>query len=161
MEDDRTHAAGALSGILETLKNDPDLLERLKAVLSPAVNAAEVSTDGEPPSDRRPVATDFPTDTDTQDAAPVSAPHPADGLSEILSDPAMLERLPQIMAVVKPLLASSGALEHKGAQHPAKPQNDRDALLLALKPFLSPARQDAVDTILRIGRLGVALKQIR
>ena len=37
----------------------------------------------------------------------------------------------------------------------------RDGLLLALRPFLSPERREALDTLLRIARLGSVLRQIR
>lgn len=136
-----------------------------------------------------------------------------DALSGILSDPAFLARLPQMMAVLKPMLGAipaspgtatgtptdapasaltgiftgnptgiptgnpagnpTGTLAagraESGSQQatpPTKPQTKpladcRDDLLLALKPFLSPERREAVDSILRISRLGQVLRQIR
>ena len=38
---------------------------------------------------------------------------------------------------------------------------EREALLCALKPFLSPARREAVDTVLRVARLRELLQGLQ
>jgi hypothetical protein len=38
---------------------------------------------------------------------------------------------------------------------------EREALLCALKPFLSPSRREAVDTVLRVARLGELLQRLQ
>ena len=79
----------------------------------------------------------------------------------MLGDPALLEKLPQIMATVKPLLATLPTTPPAQAAEPKSLPACRDHLLLSLKPFLSPTRRDAVDTILRIARLGEILGQLK
>ena len=37
----------------------------------------------------------------------------------------------------------------------------REALLLALKPYLSPARCEAVDYLIRLGRIGDTLRALK
>lgn len=93
--------------------------------------------------------------------SPPSTPAPvnlsSDGLSKVLSDPALLEKLPQIMSAITPMLAASAPPKSDAiptAVLPHSPTADRDNLLLAIKPFLSAGRRDAVDTILRLEKLG-------
>ncbi len=93
-----------------------------------------------------------------------------DGLSAVLSNPAMLEKLPQIMAMLKPMLeaqpaaTTAAAVSAQNATLPTAAHShmtDRDNLLLALKPFLSSGRRDAVDSILRIAKLGELFKNMQ
>ena len=77
----------------------------------------------------------------------------------MLSNPEMMEKLPSIMAALGPMLASRPSNPTAPPQKPG-PSNDRDRLLLSLKPFLSPARCEAIDTMIRIAGLGQVLQQM-
>jgi len=89
----------------------------------------------------------------------------ADMLSSALSDPSFMEKLPQLTSVMAPLLqsASGGAgTNDRPTSSPPPPirykaekseQEKRNALLLALKPYLSPERAEAVDQIIRLTEL--------
>ncbi len=70
-------------------------------------------------------------------------------------DPQMLSRLPQMMSVLSALQKPL----------PPTPTGDREAareaLLCALKPFLSPSRAEAIDALLRLLRLSRAMGQFR
>ena len=105
-----------------------------------------------------------PSSSGTASAASAERSDGNDALSSLLSDPALLQRLPQILAVMKPLL-NSAPLSHDAqkASPPKKgaPDNHRDRLLLSLKPFLSPSRCQAIDTMLRIAQLGELFGQIK
>ncbi len=83
----------------------------------------------------------------------------SDGLASILSSPEMMEKLPAVIAMMKPMLAAPQGVQKEETHRSASDQ--RDNLLLALKPFLSAPRQDAVDSILRIAKLGILLGQIK
>ena len=163
---------------LASLLSNPELIERIKTVLqssAPTNSSAEgailpsapLPTDG---SEQAPLAQETPLQ-DPLGALLGSAS--ADGLSAVLSNPALMEKLPQVMAMLKPMLSASAP----SAAPPAAPTqqvlaplaspdrkmggaDDRDRLLLALKPFLSHERQEAVDAILRIAKLGLLLKKI-
>lgn len=80
--------------------------------------------------------------------------------TELLSNPAFLEQLPKVMQMLKPVMASAQAAPtetHRGE----KPMQDcRRELLLALKPFLSPQKRNAVDTVLRLSGLSAVLRQL-
>lgn len=88
----------------------------------------------------------------------------SDALSALLSDPSILQRLPQIISVMRPLLNTSSSPSENSSTptvQPSKTDNNRDQLLLSLKPFLSPSRCEAIDTMLRIARLGELFGQFK
>ena len=130
------------SNPLESMLADPSLLAGLLGTPAKGENAPEKST-----------------------AVP-------DGLSSLLSNPDLLARLPAMISMLKPMLQGLDAA-------PAK-ENDKDAvkvadapvgessygkhrhdLLLALKPFLSKERCEAVDMILRLSALGNVLRHLQ
>ena len=86
-----------------------------------------------------------------------AAPQGGDMLSSVLSDPAFLEKMPQMLSAIAPMLQNSGAQPQSAlpatlpsaAVNPSE-QAKRNALLLALKPYLSHERAEAVDHIIRL-----------
>lgn len=89
---------------------------------------------------------------------------PVTDLRELLNNPAVTEKLPQIMAMLGPMM------QH-GKEEPPRSETEtgakklntqsRESLLRALKPFLSPGRQTAVDSIVRLSQLGQILQQLK
>ena len=67
--------------------------------------------------------------------------------------PEMMAKLPQMMTALAPLVQSGGGSEDK-SQDPGKEgaadAEKRKKLLLALRPYLSEGRRDAVDGILKV-----------
>lgn len=114
-----------------------------------------------------PGTADAPSPTAPATPAEESTAALSDGLAQALSDPALMEKLPQMLSLLKPML-ESGTQPSNAEATPAialapsarRGQNCRDDLLLALKPFLSKERCEAVDAILRISRLGQVLKHL-
>lgn len=139
--------------MLGALLSNPEMLQRLGGLLGGMMQAsatpAPEKADSNPPT--------APSTASEQSAAPTSAS--LDGLGTILSNPAMMEKLPQIIAMMKPLLASMPPPNPSSATNAHG--NDRERLLLALKPFLSPERCEAVDTILHMSRLGSVFQQLK
>ena len=136
-----------LSGALGALLSNPTLTERIRQIVSASASQTEPA-----PQEPSPPPAEVP----------VSATATGDGLSGILADPALLEKLPGIIATLKPLLGSPGGASgepHKGKEPDSVPVC-RDNLLLALRPFLSPERRQAVDSILRISKLGEILGRL-
>lgn len=156
MEEEATKVndtAGAPNvNLLSTLLSNPDLIRRVGAMLGAAQG---IGTSTEPDTK----ATDS-SPTEAPQAAPTSAGGTPDGLSTLLSDPAMLEKLPQIIAVMKPLMGAMPSPQPPKEEKTTSPELCRDNLLCALKPFLSPSRCEAVDTIMRISKLGTVFKQL-
>lgn len=131
---------------VKTLLSNPALLKGLGAALGAMQSQAPKSEDAAVPA-----------------AAPTATPS-LDGLSALLSNPAAMEKLPQVIAAIRPLMAEAATApkeETLAASAHADAFGCRDRLLLALKPFLSPSRCEAVDAILQISRLGAVFKEIK
>ena len=89
-----------------------------------------------------------------------TSPSPTgDGLASVLSNPQLMEKLPQMMAALSPMLSSPQPPPPPPAGTSAA--NERETLLCALRPFLSPERQHALDSILRIQQLGLILGRMQ
>ena len=135
------------TAMLGSLLSNPELLQKLRGILG------SVSASATPQSEESPTA----------DTATASAPQVGDGLSALLSNPEMMARLPQMIALLKPMIEAGG--EKKGVEavsfKPTAVSQSREHLLLALKPFLSKGRCDAVDAILRISQLGEVLGRLK
>ena len=170
MEETRAqeHQAGTRSAqdVLSTVLGDPSLLSRIASVIGG--KEAEVHDEASGTS----IPTAVMTEGKAQDPVTVSGvtvPLPEDGLAHVLSDPALMQKLPQIMGILAPLINESGhsappVYGEGGSQEPMRgrgKRSQRDDLLLALKPFLSPARCEAIDALIRISRLGSALQNLK
>lgn len=146
--DKATSLPNSEAGLLGALLSNPELSGRLKSILSSVTEGKLSEEDAE--GSREPPSTPKPTGTD--------------GLSALLSDPTLLAKLPSILSIVKPLLSSiSPSTPSPLNETDAKSGSPacRDNLLLALKPFLSPERRQAVDAMLRISKLGEILGQLK
>ena len=129
------------------------LLERL---LDEAENAAQPATGSPPTSDSPPIPPPATGDTPT-DIPPPPAGNP---LGLLLQNPALLSALPSLMENLSPLL--SGLSRGTGSSpNAARPHaiDRHTALLCAVKPYLSPERQSAADTVLRLCRVWDALER--
>ena len=123
---------------LETLFSNKDLLARLTDIAKDLK-----STMGEPPSD----AANEPSKNDS-DTPPTP---PTDGLAAALADPTLMAKLPELLS-----LFTSGTSAPKKA-----PPDKQTALLLALRPYLSPARCEAIDYVTRLRHMGDVLKNLK
>ena len=146
------------AGILQDALADPAMLAKLMGVIGALQGGGS------------PAPTAMPTASPPTAQPPVSGAPATDGLMALLSDPAFAERLPQIIAMIKPLLAATptSVAQQSEAAVPASISppthshaSERDNLLLSLKPFLSGERRDAIDSILRISKLGEVIRQIK
>lgn len=116
----------------------------------------------------------------TTNAASASAGAGGDILSSLLSNPELLSKLPSIISAIKPFIEMMSASaptvspsstpkgevqafspQVGGAQiHKSHDADCRTALLCAMKPYLSRSRCQAVDYIVKLGRLGDILKTL-
>ncbi len=98
-------------------------------------------------------------------------------LSSLLSNPELLSKLPELISIVSPLLSNLSPIGNAQTHTPAAPQNqakpagaflptqsrevqNSNALLCALKPYLKKERQDAIDYMIKLNRLGDILKTL-
>lgn len=134
--------------------------------------------------------TDSDTSDSDFAAAAATPPHTqhanpsADIFSALLSNPELLSKLPSLISSVKPMLdmlgmgsgakptsatasanasaahGDSNALEAGIPNKKSSADDRRAALLCAMKPYLSHDRQQAIDYILKLSRLGNVLKSL-
>ena len=97
-----------------------------------------------------------------------------DILSSLLSNPEIISKLPQVMSMLKPLMDGGASVPTAAPTHNAahadtpaaliKPHkkecDNRAALLYALKPYLKRERQDAIDYMVKLSKLGDILKSL-
>ncbi len=125
---------------IETLLQDKELLSRLSSIAAELKNKA-----AEAPLAVSAEVTDTPPEG--------SSPPSADPLASALSSPALMAKLPEVVAALSAAKGGEGAKK-------ASPDK-RTALLLALRPYLSESRREAIDYITRIGKLGDMLKNLK
>ena len=110
-----------------------------------------------------------------------------EGLNAVLRDPEAMAKLPAMIEMLRPMLGGGGGSVPSGAKeggelpaaaqpHPADEPPKREApppphgkgggcherriaLLCALRPYLNPRRQEAIDYILRMDRMGKLFRQ--
>ncbi len=158
----------------------------LSALLNRLLDEAEGTADAPPPADIPTASQPIPTPSAPAPAAPApsasapSASAPAvgaslaggGGLGTLLANPALLSALPTLAENLSPLL---GAMSRGtgGVPSAARPPSvdrppsvrrphtvDRHtALLCAVKPYLSPRRQEAAETVIRLCRIWDALER--
>lgn len=143
--DERTEARDdGLGAALDSLFSDPAARERFENMVKTFRENMDRA-----PDDASPKTTpeNFPTGS-------AQSPPASDGLASILSNPALMADLPNLLAGMRSAPLPPAPRE-KG------PDDRRRDLLLALKPFLSKERGDAIEMILQISRLGNVLRMMR
>ncbi len=107
-----------------------------------------------------------------------------DILSALLSNPDLIAKLPSLISSIKPIIemlgssglvkgvaeasekpfkdesASVGSIQANSSSSHKGGEDSRAALLCAMKPYLSRDRQNAIDYIIKISRLGDILKTL-
>ena len=84
------------------------------------------------------------------------------GLASLLANRELMEKLPDMMAALKGVIPAGAFGKPGGPPPPGKPPHHHHgkkgdkkiALLLALKPYVSPARREAIDYFIRINKFG-------
>lgn len=101
-----------------------------------------------------------PPSTAVTAPAPAQAPGEPSLLSGLLANPALLTALPTLAENIGPLLGSlsGGAGTAPTATRP-HPIDRHTALLCAVKPYLSPQRREAAETVIRLCRIWDALER--
>jgi hypothetical protein len=141
--------ASPQKGLLERL------LDEAESVAQSPVHGEE-SVDRHPPSEMTPPLSQIPT---ASPQGPPSMP------GELLLNPAFLTALPSLMENLAPLLGG-------GSREPSAPTGTRPspaihphrldrhtALLCAIKPYLSPSRQETAETVIRLCRIWDAVEK--
>ena len=124
------------SAMLDKVLSNPEILTTVASAIS-GMSGAENAQTQEPSSE-------------------VSAEESAQPTVGSVDVDAMMQKLPQMMALLGPML--SGASAKGGGAAPAS--DKRTCLLSAIKPYLSPARCEAIDYIIKFSKLSEILKTL-
>ena len=85
----------------------------------------------------------------------------AEGLSDAEFS-ALMQKIDAVAPLVRGLFPTvGGSPDSGGAAAGQAGDRNREALLRALKPYLSPERRAAVDYLIRLARIGDALRALR
>lgn len=138
-----------LSTALGTLLSDSDLMSRIAGIVN-----GTASQDSSKEPDAAPVS------AQTSDVKPPPGNATSLNLGSLLSDPAIMEKLPSVMATIAPILNGGGDKKQDEKKDHGRPCDRRIALLCALKPYLSPRRCEAIDYIIKLDRIGSLLSNL-
>lgn len=156
MMDDFTPTAAAPpdnpAGLLERLLDEAESQSSPPSGIPTPSSAAPT-----PPNAQSPTGTPPPSGMPPPQGAPSSGGNP---LGSLFANPAVLAALPTLMENLSPLLGSLGGSGggSSNAVHPHRVDR-HTALLCAVKPYLSPARRDAAETVIRLCRVWDALER--
>lgn len=77
-------------------------------------------------------------------------------IESLLSNPDIMSKLPDVINVIKPLMSGG-----KGEPEKSASTDKRLGLLMAMKPYLSPKRCEAIDYIARMSKLSETVKGLK
>ena len=139
MPEPANNSPPSLSDALERLMANPEIMSTITSAIgnlkaqseAPAQNTDNVSTD-----------------TETQ------SPPPIPDLSKLIST------LSPMLSSLSPTNNEKSSGENKIASTQDNGRREREALLCALKPYVSDGRKEAIDYIIRISQISDILKQV-
>ncbi|MEE0970605.1 MAG: hypothetical protein U0M06_14655 [Clostridia bacterium] len=139
--------ADALQNVIGKLMANPDALKNILSVIGSTNQEAAVINNEQ---DKESEGSENNLENEDE-SAPVSA--------SVSIPPEILAKLPGIISALGGIGGTSDQEKGKG-QAKKKGCSEREALLCALKPYLSPHRAKALDKIIQLSRLGDILGSI-
>ena len=85
-----------------------------------------------------------------------ATPTTSAGIDSLLSNPDIMAKLPEVINAIKPLMSSGKVEVSKSGGF-----DKRMGLLMAMKPYLSPKRCEAIDYIARMSKLSETVKGLK
>ena len=129
-------SADAIQGIIGTLMSNPELMKNIIGMLGNQIGEDDGIGEEE-------VAEESAAENSAAEEAAISTP------SVPSVPPELISKLPMLLS----LLGGSSAPK-------SKREAEREALLSAMKPFLSPSRAESIEKIIKISRLGEILTSL-
>ena len=77
-------------------------------------------------------------------------------IDSLISNPDIMAKLPDVISVIKPLMSNTNPERKKNSSF-----DKRMGLLMAMKPYLSPKRCEAIDYIARMSKLSETVKGLK
>ena len=148
MEELNNRTESSVSNALGTLLGDPNALSGVAGALKRLgilEGDGESAENGKSAEDgKSAVGGDSPSAQSERSDGGSDSP-----LSSLLSDPEIMKRIPQLLSLIS------------SASSPQKRDDKRSRLLLALRPYLSERRSNAIDYLLKMSVIGDALKILK
>ena len=131
-----------LSAMIDKILANPQLISMVASALGPIPRSGGTDSSSRTASSDRSEGTAEQTDGDVSVSATASG---AAGGADAA------DKLPELVAALAPVLSS---LKGGGSGHSSTPKGDRrTCLLVALKPYLCRERCEAIDYMIKLGRL--------
>ncbi len=164
-------ALGALGPALEALAKNPQMLASIMSLMGNMGDSGKGSGfkipeglfDNLPESPEDAVEEQDTADREPADASSGSARSDADIFSAI--SPELIAKLPEIISAAKPVMEAIGNYradthsEAKIVKRGSISTDKRNALLLALKPYVNEHRQHTVDMIVSVSKFSSVLQK--
>ena len=127
MSDISIPSAEALSGMINTLKENPALLQSIAASLGMTNASEKEEKEAKEEKEENSFSEQNTIETSAMPAIP----------------PEIMKALPTVLSLM-----------NGNGKPKSKSEANREALLYALKPYLSKSRADAIEKIIRLSRIG-------
>ena len=140
MSEAANNSAPSLSDAIEHLMANPELISSIASAIGTVKAKSEPATDG--------------NDNTASDAGTPPSPSEFPDLGKLISTLSPMLSSSAPTKVDKDQNKSDAAIAHSGGRR------EREALLCALKPYVSDGRREAIDYIIRISQVSDILKQV-
>lgn len=147
-EPELNSAPPSLSDAISRLMANPELLSTVAAAIGGAGGIKKESAEGEEKT-AEPQKTDGQTETRTDNERLESAESPAEAVG--------VQDLGRLIGGLTPMLAKGNIPQISGKSE-RREADRREALLCALKPYVSEGRREAIDQMIRISQISDMLK---
>ena len=94
------------------------------------------------------------TGSSPQNANSATVPDGSANIDSLLANPDIMSKLPEVISAIKPVISGEKSTGNKTF-------DKRMGLLVAMKPYLSPKRCEAIDYIARMSKLSETLKGLK
>ncbi len=129
-----------LSTILGELLSNKELMEKIGEIAGNTKPQADAGTEASHASEM---------------SSPAASTVSAASIDGLLSNPDIMSKLPEVINAIKPIMA------RKSEEKSSPAFDKRLALLVALKPYLSPKRCEAIDYIAKMSKLSETFKGLK
>ena len=160
-------SAGAppLSELIDKVLQNPELLTLVASALGGFQKGAKQTAPESAAAQQAsaaaaaPAASQAPIESSAEEVPAAAEPEVHAGSTDLS---ALGDKLPEMVAALSPILSGLTKPAHHPPPPPGpkKPQDQKTALLCAIKPYLSRERGEAIDYIIKFGKLAEIFKGI-
>ena len=154
-EEKQNNTENQLQSGLGAILSNPDMLAKMAEAVKKLGVLNDSSDDGA--KEKSAQAASAPAAENTVQTALGNMGGGANPLAALASNPEIISKLPDIISAFGGMGGGSKGGATGGGK---KDQDRRTALLLALRPYLSPRRREIVDYLIKMNKLGDVFKNL-